>query len=531
MIVKNRLINIIETIENQIFEKEDIVKLTLLGLISKENIFLLGQPGVAKSLMARQVCKLIKNGKYFEYLMNSFSTPEELFGPISLKKLDDDIYERKVENYLPESNVVFLDEIWKASPAIQNTLLNIINEKIYINGSNKINVPLNLLISASNELPVENEGLEALYDRFLIRIIVNPIKDDKNFFSLLRSDKNISISFLPNLTFTVDEINSFESHINNVYLSDEILHFILSLKNELQRNLGENGFYVSDRRWKKVAWILKSLAFANDREEVNATDLLIIKHLLWSKPQEIESINEIFDNVFNKYNLDLLGLNFNEMFDIVDKLQQDIQVNSKIVKKTKLINKLITGSTLTSFIEFHTTELNVIKKFLLPVGLMTDNWGKRYIPYGYNIQNKTIAVDFSGNPLSYYYYEKNNEEWVQKIYTSQHFKMLNNNDGYEFNGMKVMPVESNIIVIEDINLLRNLKEKIVELKTKINEIENYKDQVMNYLKDEINILVPNYDYYQSKLLNSITSSFTKVKVSMDAIENQIKEIENNSGNH
>lgn len=531
MSVKNKLANIIQTIESQIFEKEDIIKLTLLGLISKENIFLLGKPGVAKSLMARQVCKLIKNGKYFEYLMNSFSTPEELFGPVSLKKLDDDIYERKIENYLPESNVVFLDEIWKASPAIQNTLLNIMNEKVYINGTNRIDVPLNLLISASNELPVENEGLEALYDRFLIRIIVNPIKDDKNFFSLLRSQKNISVNFLPNSTFSIDEINSFESNISDVYLSDEILNFILILKNKLEEDLSQNDFYVSDRRWKKIAWILKSLAFANDRTEVRVDDLLIIKHLLWSKPEEIELINEIFDSIFEKNVLDLLGLNFNEVFSVIDQIQQDIHINKKLIKKIQLINKPVTSSTLTNYLEFHTTDQNVIKKYLLPVGLMTDTWGKRYIPYGYNIETKSVSFDYNGTPINYYYYENIQGEWQQKTYSSQHFKMLPNNNGYEFNGMKVQPVESNISILENQQLLSDLKNNIFDITNKIHDFDLYKDQVINYLTNEINILIPSYDFYQSKILNLITSNFTKVKNSIFELENQIKELESNSGSN
>ena len=113
--------------------------------------------------------------------MSRFSTPDEIFGPVSISKLkDSDKYERSIEGYLPMADVVFLDEIWKAGPAIQNTLLTVMNEKLFRNGDKEIHVPLKLLIAASNELPAQGEGLEALLDRFIIRMECENIKQEKN---------------------------------------------------------------------------------------------------------------------------------------------------------------------------------------------------------------------------------------------------------------------------------------------------------------------------------------------------------------
>lgn len=112
--------------------------------------------------------------------MNRFSTPDEIFGPVSISQLkDQDKYERIVNNYLPSATVVFLDEIWKAGPSIQNALLTVLNEKLYRNGEQEIKVPMKALISASNELPNKGEGLEALWDRFLVRLIVDSVHEKK----------------------------------------------------------------------------------------------------------------------------------------------------------------------------------------------------------------------------------------------------------------------------------------------------------------------------------------------------------------
>ena len=304
-----------------IYEKETEISLSLLAALAGESIILLGPPGVAKSMVARQLKNAFRDAHSFEYLMSRFSTPDEIFGPVSIQKLKtSDTYERAVDGYLPTADVVFLDEIWKAGPAIQNTLLTVINEKIFRNGNREMHLPLKLLVAASNELPAKGEGLEALWDRFVIRIESRPIKMEKNFRAMLlevksslevkseeRRVKNSTDLFEDTISdeqigadvsISSAEYAEWSQAIDKIGVKEEVLDAISRIRKALRAvNVDEaaerRNIYVSDRRWKNIVRLLRTSAFMQDREEVDICDLLPIYHCLWQEPEERDAIRSI----------------------------------------------------------------------------------------------------------------------------------------------------------------------------------------------------------------------------------------------
>lgn len=305
--IRDRMSRLISGMSRGTYEREEAIALSLLSALAGESIFLLGLPGVGKSMIARRLKCAFKDSNCFEYLMSRFSTPDEIFGPVSISKLKDgDTYERCTDGYLPAADVIFLDEIWKACPAIQNSLLTVLNEKIFHNGKSDIRLPLKGIIAASNELPAEGEGLEALWDRFLIRYIVRPVSGRAAFIKLL-GDGAEPFSLPASLALTTEDYNRIRCEASQVAVPEIIMEFLYELRSLYAERFAnrededeEACPYVSDRRWKKIVSILRTCAYLNGRSSVDFGDCLLLEHILWDSDTQLPYIvKDISDGIVN----------------------------------------------------------------------------------------------------------------------------------------------------------------------------------------------------------------------------------------
>ena len=285
----------LEILNSGLVGKEKVMKLGLLSILSGENMILVGPPGTAKSEISRRLREILADSgseTYFEYLFTKFTTPEEIFGPLSIKQLQNDKFERNTEGYMPSSRIVFLDEIFKANSSILNTLLTILNERVFHNGLKREKTPLISLIGASNELPFENDELTALYDRFLMRVVVGYVSDDE--IEMLLDIKETDMEIPAEIKFTESDLNEIKNESEKVRVTSGIKRTIMQIRQEYNKIFAEdNHEIISDRKLVKMVKLLKISAYLNGRDKVDFSDLMLLTNCLWNNPENIEKVTKL----------------------------------------------------------------------------------------------------------------------------------------------------------------------------------------------------------------------------------------------
>lgn len=298
--------SIFKFMENALFEREELTRLLILAIFTKEHIFMYGPPGTAKTNIA-DTLYLLTQGTSFTKLMTDYTNYDDIFGKEI--KHPNGMTERVLKGKLPTAEFAFLDEIFKAGPEILNSLLTVLNERLFDDDYNgRIKVPLRTALAASNEFP-RTSYLKALFERFVFRITVPNIKDTANRIRLFNGDFK-KIQDLP--TFTNEEVDFIQDNFKkrNIRFNDEVaqklsnlidtLHQLLNPdSSDKKKNKIESYYEISGRTMNKMGSIMRLSAYLNKRTEVDLSDLLLTRYIVWNNTFQREAIlpkinNELF---------------------------------------------------------------------------------------------------------------------------------------------------------------------------------------------------------------------------------------------
>jgi len=297
---QQKLERVRDELNTLVLEGEDRIDVMLAALLARQHVVLLGPPGVAKSMLARLAAARLPTGanSYFEWLMTRFSTPDELFGTPKMSALQQDRLERNTDGKLPTASIVFLDEVFKGSGIILNTLLSAMQDRVFHNGSGAQKIPLQTLIGASNEMPADDES-GALWDRFLFRMDLRPLQTDaarEALFSLPGGQVQHA--------FTADELAALQHEVDRRVRSDDRRALITPLLT-LQTQCRDADIEVSDRRIRQAMRACAAWSVVMGDDALHPGTLDVLKWVLWNTPDQQAAVSSMVEKAIDTRWVDL----------------------------------------------------------------------------------------------------------------------------------------------------------------------------------------------------------------------------------
>ena len=314
----------VEELARPFVGREEEARVITLTLLAREHMVFIGEPGTAKSAMVRRAAELL-NAKFFKYLLTRFTEPAELFGPLDIKALDEGKYVRITRGKLPEAEIAFLDEIFKANSAILNALNTLLQERVLYDGYIEFIVPLWSLFGASNEVPEESE-VAAVYDRFLVRHFVKPVSEDKwvellNKSWIIEREQYFSEGIGAEKIMSMKDLRALHEQVLNVNL-EPIKPKLVKLFAVFE----SRGIHITDRRKGKSLKLIAANAILEGRREAQENDLIVLKYVVPRDWDELEKVNTILSEELKtpyKYikELEEIKTNVKEVMNYVISLQ------------------------------------------------------------------------------------------------------------------------------------------------------------------------------------------------------------------
>jgi MoxR-like ATPase len=294
----------------ELLERRAEIDCALRALVAGCSFFMVGEPGIAKSLLPRRIHAYVSDAEFFDHDMDRFSVPEDIFGPRSLSAMKEDRWERALDGTLVTADFAMLDELFEASSALLKTLLRALNERTFHQGTEVIPMRLSTVFVASNDIPADPR-LAAIYDRLLIRRQLHRVADTANFVTMLTSVRDEK----PEPILSWDDVLTAQREATQVHLPGDVLDAVASIR----RRLADEDIHPSDRRFVEAMRVVQASAWLDSCTEAEAVHLQCLEDVLWQIPEQFSTVRGVIDRVIEP------------MVAEIDKLIRDVEdVRSQI---------------------------------------------------------------------------------------------------------------------------------------------------------------------------------------------------------
>ena len=307
----DKLMHIEKILSIGAIDRGPMIRAMTLAFVAGTNPLFLGPPGTAKTMTVQAFAKRVFGAdQIFDILLTKFTTREEVFGPLDMAALKQGQYRHNTEGFAPEAEVVYLDEVFKASSAISNACLRILNERTFRNGNKDMVCAIKMVVGTSNEFPEDPAMLAAFFDRFPIKLMVEYLEND-GFQGMLmgKSSKQARAARAAELGVTSDGAKTLSpedrAEIRRLFEAVEVPEAVVKAMGELREKLKNQKVVVSDRRWVQGLQVMKANAVLDHRDSVTRSDMDVLRLVVWNSPADLTLVAKILPDFLNPFHKEI----------------------------------------------------------------------------------------------------------------------------------------------------------------------------------------------------------------------------------
>ncbi len=259
--VLERFKSALKHVASSVVGRSDTILAMQLALLSRSHILLDGVPGVAKSYLTHKVLETITGDEdspcvVFKKQLMAGTMSDEIFGPMNAKDYREKaIWNHNTTGMLPSAHFAFLDEVYRASDSLLPSMMGILNEREFVNGSVVQKCPLLTAIGTTNFI-TDRPELEAFHDRWMIIHKVEPLASAASRLKMMEA--YLSGGEAVEETITIDELRLLQEEVRKVELSSDLLSTFDTLLGDVRRNATGDNAVISDRRQCYVLRLLQA---------------------------------------------------------------------------------------------------------------------------------------------------------------------------------------------------------------------------------------------------------------------------------
>ena len=256
--------------------QHEAIDLLLTAILADGHVLIEGVPGVAKTLLARLMSRLI-DARFSRIQFTPDLMPSDVLGTtvFNMKSSEFEFHKGPVF-----SDLVLVDEINRSPAKTQAALFEVMEERqVTIDGSTHRMGSIYTIIATQN--PVEQEGTyrlpEAQLDRFLFKIRMGYPSVDEEVDILKRHQDNVKLTKLEEIkpVLSIDELLKMREKLQSVYVEESLLRYIATI---IQQTRTSKAVYLGASPRAAVAMLnaSKASALLNGRDFVTPEDIKFV---------------------------------------------------------------------------------------------------------------------------------------------------------------------------------------------------------------------------------------------------------------